>query len=562
MSQGVGKARTRWEVCQPWIQGLLFVLWGGMGAWVCFGIRGMVGDPPPPTWESLEPGWQFVEWWLYTTLGLLAFILFAGRTNSPGADSTPDSGDGRNVRDRFSIRLGLIAGFALALPGLIIALLALVTTLPDYFSSFVDKDCQIRLDGDGSEKALKPNHFLLAIDAGALDYSNDAAWERSALKKLLTALLAGDQGTTESAVIRSSDNIDLYVFHQQPVPSEEIGKKSMVGGFSQRMGFIWQRVKEMARQASEERSDSWVESGTLEETFTDMILTLRDRAPGLLEGAENVSIILVSDFSVPSSRLGDGMSSRVRDILADIRENQRIRFLGVQVEAKQERKEAPSLLLPLFRDLQANGLDNVIHIREIEEVSEFELKSRLGEALLRIHGVPATTLSYRSSPGWEAFPCQVTLPTSDRHSSPVAILRRSPRQSAFSSALSVRVQKSGGPKASKPSIALNLDTPHALNEFVSPERTFDLSISEKQVTSSTSHLSLVDAKAGVTYLLPLESTRVLGTLASEVFKSALAMLGVALIILAVAGASLHSSNWPFRNGIAGPGREAGRSHEK
>lgn len=286
---------------------------------------------------DLDAFWASTERWTYLTLGVIVYVIFVADTSAlRTAEWRRDDVDHADTSNRRVILLGLIGGFAIALPALSITLLAFVTAYPHFIEALrggahdpsrpaylVGKQ---RVELKTAESRLG-SAYVLGIDVSHSVIRNKKEEELVQINTLIGLLFSPDPDRVLASLIDSDDDYWSYAFAGDQYPLPRRGG-AFEGGRSA-------AFPEEFRQALEEHLES-----DADRNDTDILAFLKDMVDNIEKldvRHSHVTLLVFSDFKQDSGDLAyANIKEKVRELMRDIRALRNVHLVGIHVDANGE----------------------------------------------------------------------------------------------------------------------------------------------------------------------------------------------------------------------------------
>jgi hypothetical protein len=298
---------------------LLWMIWAGMAFWLC-----CLGPWfSPEQMDKIPFYWNLMVCWLCMTGVVLFYVIFCARTLR--SDFVHDPTDSRSrihvdFMNRRVITLGLIGGFAVALPAFALAFISLLVAMPHFTAGFSEDELSYSLeDPSPSSSNPKPSAFLVAVDISASTLPGPKGEKRvEEVCNLVKYLLAADRDGRR--LIRTEDDFHSFVFAGE----RESSFYSKDANFN-KDALALKFCQDLTARLKENRLDA---NTTDIVSFLDYIAAW---AASESKDYEHVTLIILSDFrqdKLPGED-GDRIETAVSNFMATIRNNGHIHVVGV-----------------------------------------------------------------------------------------------------------------------------------------------------------------------------------------------------------------------------------------
>jgi hypothetical protein len=233
--------------------------------------------------------------WMLLNVLVLAQIIFCSGESSSTSQLRQATRANRRV-----ILVGLIGGFAIALPALVVTTLAFATAFPHFFEALHTTGATVALtttsisdeeDGppkaeQGREKAHKSNAYILAVDTSGSAIRNQADSQLIRIADVVDDIFLKDQGGVLVKLVQYGDSYGFFKF------AGRVRKVFAPGDSSSPSG------PEVAEVFREKLFDTggWRGVGASTTDMSNFLLEIVSKIEPLHDKYEHVTVVLFTDF--------------------------------------------------------------------------------------------------------------------------------------------------------------------------------------------------------------------------------------------------------------------------
>lgn len=485
--------------------------------------------------------------WTFLTGMVLVYVLFMVDVESPfGLRPQTEESIRESRKHRRVILLGLIGGFAIALPALAITILAFVTAFPHFTESLGGlspdgKEDALRVDSDhGMElpqlepEGESPAAYLFGVDI-SLSVNPQGGGKAKQLStldpvcSLMDSMFLHDSDHEVSPIIKAGDASWAYAFARDQYPLVNGGSAFQEVTTTKFPGYFREALKNV------------LSSNAVDATNTDVFTFLDNmisNARAIRSQRSHVAIVVFSDFRQDYS--GDPESSarireRVRGLMRDLQGLNNVHLLGISMPSNA--KESGVDIRPYMRSYAAQGLWRELSLDELLKFKESDRKSSLAFGMFRqVPVLEHLYLKYQVAP-WRAMPARVAI-SRDQYNGVVVGLSRANSQDEALSGVRISVNAEDDPF--EIGLAEKDSSSGIVNLYNAGEGSIEIKLLSPLNLAGPVEcvLHIAVPSRSLVYSVPVVILPVIGNLPMSVFKLFLAFMGMVTALLALGALGL------------------------